>query len=93
MNSGSEGKNKFQRGLPDHHDPTAGVAGAAPALSALTLRIFLSALGVLCGIGVIVLALTAIQETPLLIGGIALAVLATINLLVVARRKSRGEPG
>src|ERR687894_2627326 len=39
----------YQRGLPDHHDPTAGIGGAPPALSALTLRLGLAAFGlVLC---------------------------------------------
>ena len=27
----------YERGLPDHHDPTAGFGGAAPTYSALTL--------------------------------------------------------
>lgn len=81
------------RGRPGYHDPTAGIAGAAPALSALTLRIILSSLGVLFGIAIIVLYLTVVNEPPVLIGGIALTVLAAINLVVVIRRKSRGEPG
>lgn len=93
MDSEPDSKNKFKRGRPDHHDPTAGIAGAPPALSALTLRIVLSSLGLLCGLGVIVVALTAVRETPLLLGGIGLAILAAINLLVVIRRKARGEPG
>ena len=32
----------YARGLPDHHDPTAGVGGAPPAQSALTLRLALA---------------------------------------------------
>ena len=82
-----------RRGRPDYHDPTAGIAGASPALSALTLRIVLTSLGVLFGIAIIVIALTVVDETPVLIGGIALTLLAAINLAVVIRRKSRGEPG
>ncbi|MBD0323811.1 MAG: hypothetical protein ICV72_10555, partial [Aldersonia sp.] len=35
----------FERGLDDYHDPTAGFGGAAPARSALTLRLVLAAFG------------------------------------------------
>ena len=46
----------YERGLPDHHDPTAGIGGAAPAQSALTLRLVLAAFGlVVCAAGAIVL--------------------------------------
>src|SRR3954453_17910311 len=39
----------YERGLPDYHDPTAGFGGAAPAQSALTLRLVLAAFGlVIC---------------------------------------------
>lgn len=81
------------RGRPDYHDPTSGIGGAAPAYSALTLRIVLSSLGLLTGIVLIVLALTVFDEPPLLFGAILLAALAGINLAVVIRRKARGEPG
>jgi len=81
------------RGRPDYHDPTAGIGGAAPAYSALTLRIVLSSLGVLFGIAIIIVALTVADEAVVLIGGILLTLLALVNLLVVLRRKARGEPG
>lgn len=81
------------RGRPDYHDPTAGIGGAAPAYSALTLRIVLSSLGVLFGIAIIIVALTVVDEAVVLIGGILLTLLALVNLLVVLRRKARGEPG
>src|SRR5215210_4764200 len=42
----------YERGLPDHHDPTAGFAGARPARSALTLRLVLAVFGlVVCVAG------------------------------------------
>src|SRR3712207_9552874 len=33
----------YARGLPDHHDPTAGIGGAPPAQSALTPRLVMAA--------------------------------------------------
>ena len=40
-----------RHGLPDHHDPTAGFGGAAPARSALTLRAVLAAFGLVFCVG------------------------------------------
>jgi membrane protein implicated in regulation of membrane protease activity len=83
----------YERGLPDHHDPTAGIGGAAPAQSALTLRLVLAAFGlVVCVVGgVVVLAAGA----PLWFAVVlfVLAAIALVDLVVVARRKLRGEPG
>ena len=83
----------YARGLPDHHDPTAGFGGAAPAQSALTLRALLSGFGVVVclALGILVLA----TELPVW-GAVALFVVATVaavDLVVVLRRKARGEPG
>ena len=33
------GGEEYEQGLPGYHDPTAGFGGAAPARSALTLRL------------------------------------------------------
>src|SRR3954454_17434128 len=41
----------YERGLPDHHDPTAGFGGAAPAQSALTLRLALAVFGLVVCVG------------------------------------------
>jgi Flp pilus assembly protein TadB len=83
----------YQRGLPDHHDPTAGIGGAAPAQSALTLRLVLAAFGLVVCVagGVLVLAAGA----PLWFGVVlfVLGAVALVDLVVVARRKARGEPG
>ncbi|RBY94448.1 hypothetical protein DQ244_03805 [Blastococcus sp. TBT05-19] len=83
----------YARGLPDHHDPTAGFGGAAPAQSALTLRALLATFGVVVCVvlGVLVLA----TELPAW-GAVALfavAAVAAVDLVVVLRRKARGEPG
>lgn len=73
----------------DYHDPTAGVGGAPPARSALTLRAVLATFGLLvCGGGAG--ALAAANGPALIIGVLAaLAVIACIDLGVIARRKRR----
>jgi membrane protein implicated in regulation of membrane protease activity len=83
----------YERGLPDHHDPTAGIGGAAPAQSALTLRLVLAAFGlVVCVAGGIVL-LAADVPVAFAVVLFVLAGVALVDLVVVARRKLRGEPG
>jgi Family of unknown function (DUF6343) len=77
----------------DYHDPTAGFAGAPPARSALTLRLLLAGFGVItCGLGAAAFVLLAHQ--PVLAVAVALlGAIALVDLIVVARRKLRGEPG
>jgi hypothetical protein len=81
-----------ERGLPDHHDPTAGIGGAAPARSALTLRAVLATFGLVFCTGAAWFAFAA--HLPV-VGWIAavVAVLALVDLAVVLNRKRRGEPG
>ena len=69
----------YARGLPDHHDPTAGFAGAAPARSALTLRLVLAVFGlVVCTAG----GLVALA-TPIPVGfAIVLFVLAAVAVML-----------
>jgi membrane protein implicated in regulation of membrane protease activity len=83
----------YERGLPDHHDPTAGFGGAPPAQSALTLRLVLATFGALVCLAGGIVALVA--GTPLWFPVVlfVLAAVALIDLGVVARRKLRGEPG
>lgn len=83
----------YAAGLPDHHDATSGIGGAPPALSALTLRRLLAGLGiVLFGGGAI--GVLAVDGSPALAALLGLvAVVAVVNLVVVTRRKRRGEPG
>ncbi len=83
----------YSRGLPDHHDPTAGFGGAAPAQSALTLRLVLAACGlVVCVVGGI---LFLAGDAPVAFAVIlfVLAAIALVDLVVIVRRKRRGEPG
>jgi Flp pilus assembly protein TadB len=83
----------YSRGLPDHHDPTAGIGGAAPAQSALTLRLVLAAFGfVVCVAGGIVFLVAGVPVAFSVVLFV-LAAAAVVDLIVVARRKRRGEPG
>jgi Family of unknown function (DUF6343) len=83
----------YERGLPGHHDPTAGFAGAAPARSALTLRLVLAVFGlVVCvagGLGWLATDLPAWPGWALLV----LGAIALVDIVVILRRKARGEPG
>jgi membrane protein implicated in regulation of membrane protease activity len=79
--------------LPDHHDPTAGFGGAPPAQSALTLRLVLAAFGlVVCVVGGV---LVQAAGAPLWFAVVlyVLAAVALVDLVVIIRRKVRGEPG
>jgi hypothetical protein len=85
-------RSEYERGLEDYHDPTAGVGGAPPSRSALTLRAVLAAFGlVFCAV-----AAWLSFGAGFVPGGWMLAVLAGVALLdlaVVLNRKRRGEPG
>jgi membrane protein implicated in regulation of membrane protease activity len=83
----------YERGLPDYHDPTAGFAGAAPAQSALTLRLILAVFGVVVCVagGIAVLALDAPTWAAVVL--FVLAAIAVVDIGVIVRRKARGEPG
>lgn len=82
----------YERGLPDYHDPTAGIGGASPALSSLTPRIILAAFGLVFCTGAAVFAFVA-GLTVLGIAMVVLAVIALVDLIWVSYRKYRGEPG
>ena len=89
----SDRKGRYDKGLPGYHDPTAGIGGAAPATSALTLRLWLAVFGlVICTAFAIWVYLI---NAP--IGFVAvllvLAAVAVIDIAVILRRKRRGEPG
>ena len=81
------------RAREDYHDPAAGFAGAPPARSALILRLILASLGlVVCGLGAA--AFVVVVDQPAIAGILAfLAAVAIVDIVVVARRKLRGEPG
>jgi membrane protein implicated in regulation of membrane protease activity len=83
----------YEKGLPDYHDPTAGFAGAAPARSALTLRLVLAVFGlVVCVAGGIVF-LAAGLPVWFAVVLFVLAAVALVDIVVIVRRKARGEPG
>jgi hypothetical protein len=82
----------YERGLPDHHDPTAGFGGAPPARSALTQRAWLAGFGlVACLVGTAVAIYLGVTWFAWLMG--AVAVVAAVDLAWVLHRKARGEPG
>jgi len=82
----------YERGLPGYHDPTAGFGGAAPARSALTLRLWLAGFGLV--IAVVFAVLAARADLPVLVVVmVVLAVVCLVDLAWVAHRKRRGEPG
>jgi len=82
----------YERGLPGYHDPTAGIGGAAPAYSALTLRIVLASVAIaLClGAGALFVILHVLWGIILLS---VLTVICVVDLVWVIHRKRRGEPG
>lgn len=81
------------RGRPDHHDPTSRIFGAPPAYSALTLRLVLAGFGLVLTSVLTVIVLVA--DGPLWLVAVSgvLAAIAAVDLVVIARRKRRGEPG
>jgi hypothetical protein len=83
---------EYERGLSDYHDPTAGIGGAPPARSALTLRAVLAAFGLVFCAGAAWISFAA--GWPL-VGWVlvVVAVIAAVDLVVVLNRKRRGEPG
>jgi hypothetical protein len=83
----------YERGLPDHHDPTAGFAGAPPAQSALTLRLILALFGLVVSVGgALVWLATDFPVWPAVVLFL-LAAVAVVDVVVILRRKARGEPG
>jgi hypothetical protein len=90
---GSDRKSRYHRGLPGYHDPTAAIGGAAPATSALTLRLWLAVFGfVICTAFAVWLYLI---NAPIgfIVVLLALAAIAVLDIAVILRRKRRGEPG
>jgi hypothetical protein len=77
----------------DYHDPTAGVGGAPPAASALTLRLLLASIALACCVTGIVL--DTVLDGPVVLTGtlVVLAITTIVDVSVIVRRKRRGEPG
>lgn len=89
---GRRSREDYEKGLPDYHDPTAGLGGAAPARSALTLRALLAAFGlVVCAVGAVLAWRVGVLWLAVVL--VVVAVIALADLGWVLYRKSRGEPG
>ena len=84
---------KYRKGLPGYHDPTAGIGGAAPARSALTLRLYLALFGLVscAALAIVLYAIDAPKGFVVVL--VVLAATAVIDIAAVLRRKRRGEPG
>lgn len=83
----------YEHGLPDYHDPTGGWAGAAPTYSALTLRLWLAALGSILCVAVGVLWVTIGSMVWLGVVMFVVAAGLVVDFGWVLHRKRRGEPG
>jgi hypothetical protein len=82
-----------RRDYADHHDPLAGIGGAPPAHSALTLRLVLATFGlVVCTAAAAGFATAGAPVAFVVLFGV-LAAVALIDIVVIVRRKRRGEPG
>jgi hypothetical protein len=86
-------KERYRRGLPGYHDPTAGIGGAAPARSALTVRLYLALFGLVTCAALAIWLYVADAPTGFVVVLVVLAATAVIDIAAVLRRKRRGEPG
>jgi hypothetical protein len=84
---------RYRAGLPGYHDPTAGIGGAAPASSALTLRLWLAVFGLLVSAALAIWLYLVDVPSGFVIVLVVLAATALFDIAVVLRRKRRGEPG
>lgn len=82
-----------RRSRLDYHDPTAGIGGAPPAASALTLRLLLAGLALVCCVVGIVLVVVLGGSVVLLVVLAVAGLTAIVDLAVIVARKRRGEPG
>lgn len=83
----------YERGMPDYHDPTGGMWGAAPMYSALTLRLWLAGIGALLCVAVGLLWLTLADMVWIAVLMFAVALGLIVDFGWVLHRKRRGEPG
>lgn len=86
-------RRRFEQGLPDYHNPVAGIGGAAPAQSALTLRLVLAGCGFVLAIAGAILLWVFSAPIGFVILLAVIALTALIDIVVILRRKGRGEPG
>jgi hypothetical protein len=77
----------------DYHDPSAGIGGAPPAASALTLRLWLAAAALLACVAGIVLDVVISGPVWLIVVLALVAVTTIVDLFVIERRRRGGEAG
>lgn len=80
-------------GRPDYHDPVAGIGGAPSATSALTLRLLLAGFGFVVFLVAAVWLAVVDAPVPVVAAMTLLAAVALVDVIIVVRRKARGEPG
>ena len=90
---GSVGEERYRKGLPGYHDPTSGIGGAAPALSALTLRLWLAGFGMFTCTALAIWLYVMDVPIGFVVVLVMLAAAGAVDILVIVRRKRRGEPG
>jgi hypothetical protein len=90
---GSVPRERYSKGLPGYHDPTAGIGGAAPAYSALTLRLCLAVFGLFTCAALAIWLFVIKVPIGFVVVLVVLAAAAAIDIAVIVRRKRRGEPG
>ena len=90
---GAVAKERYRRGVPGYHDPTAGIGGAAPAYSALTLRLYLAAFGLFTCSALAIWLFVIKVPIGFVVVSVILAAAAAVDIAVIVRRKRRGEPG
>jgi Family of unknown function (DUF6343) len=77
----------------DYHDPSAGIGGAPPAASALTLRLWLAAAALVACLAGIVLTIVISGPVWLVVVLALVAVTTIVDLVVIERRKRSEEAG
>ena len=73
--------------------PTSGIGGAVPAISALTLRLWLAVFGLVICTTFAIWSYLINAPIGFVVVLLALAAVAVIDIVVILRRKRRGEPG
>lgn len=90
--SAKENPAALDKGRPGYHDATVGLGGT-PALSPLTLRFRLALWGLVTSlIGVVVFGVV-VEQAPIAVAFGVVALTALVDLVVIQRRRHRGEPG
>jgi hypothetical protein len=86
-------RRRYRKGLPGYHDPTAGIGGAAPASSALTLRLGLALVGLVTCTALAIWLFVIDVPRGFVVVLVVLAATSILDIVAIMRRKRRGEPG